>query len=151
MSSPSRENSHKLVCILFELWILSKIEQNALLCETFPQWHHCQTTTKPTDSNPETTKSQQSSSSYDHLPKDNATTRHMTLQITNYRSNRQPPLKSNGPTMLPPIQPSHCVLFDLFILLKPQSHAILEERTKTRLCIVQIVELVKNKAECLQP
>jgi hypothetical protein len=107
---------------------------------------------KPSDRNPETTKTQQWSSSQDQLPKHNASTRHMTMQITNDQSNKQPPLKSNVQTMLPPIQPSHCVLFNLFFLLKPQPHAILLlKRTKTRLCIVQIVELVKNRTRCPLP
>ena len=59
MPSPPQENAHKLLCILIELCFLSKIEQNGHLCQTFPRWHHCQTTNKPSNGNPETTKTQQ--------------------------------------------------------------------------------------------
>jgi hypothetical protein len=76
----------------------------------------------------------------------------MTLQITQHQSHRQPPLKSNLLTMLRQNQPSGCVLLNLFWLLKPQPHDILLVMiSKPKLCIVQIVELVKNKAVCPQP
>jgi hypothetical protein len=40
-------------------FFLSKIEQNGHLCQTFPPWHHCETANKPSNGNPETTKTQQ--------------------------------------------------------------------------------------------